>query len=321
MPLHLLGKKSWNVYNQDNIERVRQDEAVARAKEEAEEEHMQEIDAKRRMQILRGEEPEPLPVEETARESHTSERHPRGSERERKKRKRHGEDDTDFELRLANEQAKASSADKQMMLRKPTIDAPLINHEGHIDLFPQEHKKPAITKNVEAEKEAAQKKKEYEDQYTLRFANAAGFKQGLEDPWYSKRDADTRESTEVPSKDVWGNEDPRRKQREAARIVSSDPLAAMRQGAAKVRQVERERKRWTEGRERELAELQKAEEVEGKRKRKFHDEDDLEGFSLYEPEKKSRRHRHERDRSHKSSHHRRRSSERERDRDRHRSRH
>ena len=33
MVLHLLGKKSWNVYNTDNVERVRKDEAEARARE------------------------------------------------------------------------------------------------------------------------------------------------------------------------------------------------------------------------------------------------------------------------------------------------
>lgn len=54
MPLHLLGKKSWNVYNTDNIERVRRDEAAARAREEADEQRMQEEDAERRLKILRG---------------------------------------------------------------------------------------------------------------------------------------------------------------------------------------------------------------------------------------------------------------------------
>ena len=61
MPLHLLGKKSWNVYNTDNVERVRRDEADARAREEAAEQLMQEQDAERRIALLRGEEPPAVP--------------------------------------------------------------------------------------------------------------------------------------------------------------------------------------------------------------------------------------------------------------------
>jgi len=51
-------------FNQDNIDKVRRDEAAAREKEEAEEQLMQERDAERRMQILRGEVPSPLPIQE-----------------------------------------------------------------------------------------------------------------------------------------------------------------------------------------------------------------------------------------------------------------
>ena len=36
MVLHLLGKKSWNVYNSENVDRVRRDEAEAKAREAAE---------------------------------------------------------------------------------------------------------------------------------------------------------------------------------------------------------------------------------------------------------------------------------------------
>lgn len=295
----MLGKKSWNVYNQDNIEKVRRDEAAARAKEEAEEQRMQEVDAERRMQILRGEAPAPLhEIEDEERDDGRGNRaYVPGHER--KKRKRAGEDDTDFEMRIAHAQTSSSDLKKQITLRKP-IDAPLVDHAGHIDLFPQERAgKPA--KNAEAEKEAAQKKKEYEDQYTMRFSNAAGFKQGLESPWYSKGSATVSAVEEdTPSKNVWGNEDPRRKERDAARIVSSDPLAAMRQGAAQVRQVERERKRWREEKEKELRELR--EEEKRKRRRRRHDDrDDLESFRLDEPGS-SRRREHDRDRERRHPH-------------------
>lgn len=301
---HLLGKKSWNVYNQDNIDRVRRDEAAARAKEEAEEQRMQEIDAERRMQILRGEVPADLP--EIENKEHDEGQggpggHTYGPGRERRKRKRVGEDDTDFEMRIAQAQTSSSDSKKQITLHKST-DAPLVDHAGHIDLFPQDRaSKPA--KNSEAEKEAAQKKKEYEDQFTMRFSNAAGFKQGLENPWYSKSSATVSAVEEdAPSKNVWGNEDPRRKERDAARMVSSDPLAAMRQGAAQVRQVERERKRWREEKERELRALREEEKRKRRHKRRHHDDpDDLEGFMLDAPSS-SRKKEDDRDRERRHRH-------------------
>jgi hypothetical protein len=115
MPLHLLGKKSWNVYNTDNVERVRRDEADARAREEAAEQLMQEQDAEHRMALLRGEEPPALP--EPANGSHENEyaHGPRrraddaAAPRDRKRRRLKGEDDTERELRYAREDVEASS--------------------------------------------------------------------------------------------------------------------------------------------------------------------------------------------------------------------
>lgn len=310
-----MGKKSWNVYNQDNIEKVKRDEAAAKAVEEAEEQRMQEVDAERRMQILRGEIPTPLEIEDRPAEE-THQRHSHGSGRERNKRKRAGENVTDFEIRTAHDQTLASDVGKQIVLRKP-IDAPLVDQAGHIDLFPQAKRTKHTEKNAEAEKETARKRKEYEDQYTMRFSNAAGFKQGLENPWYSTTAAPKDVLEDTPGKDVWGNEDPRRKERQAARIVSSDPLAMMRQGAAQVRKVEEERRRWKEEKEKEIRKLEEAEQ-RGKRSKRHHekldDEDDLEGFELDQPESGSfrtnqdemrddeRRHRHKRKESRRSSH-------------------
>ena len=282
---HLLGKKSWNVYNQDNIQKVKRDEAAAKAVEEAEEQRMQEIDAERRMQVLRGETPTPIPDPEDKVEDARRESRPNGSGRDRKKRKKSGENDTDFEMRLAHEQTLCLNADKKLLLRNP-IDAPLVDKSGHLDLFPREASPKGKTeKNAEAEKELAKKKKEYEDQYTMRFSNAAGFKQALENPWYSKANGTEPASKDsTPGKNVWGDEDPRRKQREAARIVSSDPLAMMRQGAKQVRQVELERKLWREEKEREIRGLEEEERQKKARSRKRRYEDDeaneLEGFSL-----------------------------------------
>jgi hypothetical protein len=184
----------------------------------------------------------------------------------------------------------------------------------------------------------------------MRFSNAAGFKQGLDKPWYSKADSGMADSgglthddgqVDVPSKDVWGNEDPRRKQREEARAAASDPLAAMRQGAAGVRRAERERRRWKEERDREMVELLKTErERKERRKRRrrddcdgyneAHEEDDgLEGFSLdiHDGNTSSRHRRHSKEQtsghrdSHRRSRHRDRDTSRDRDSDRHRRHH
>ncbi|KAN0090358.1 hypothetical protein V8E51_018937 [Hyaloscypha variabilis] len=305
MPLHLLGKKSWNVYNADNIAKVKRDEAAAKAVEEAEEQRMQELDAERRIQILRGEIPTPLPIEDTTTSNHESrENRSYGSGRERKRRKKAGENDTDFELRVAREDqaSAASNTETQLVLRKEN-NAPLTDHKGHISLFPSSSSHPLVEKNPEAEKEAAKKKREYEDQYTMRFSNAAGFKQGLEKPWYSKSTGGdvTTEVEEVVGKDVWGNEDPRRREREAKRVVDNDPLAFMKKGAEQVRRVERERKLWREEKERELRELADAERRKKRKRRHEDDEDELGSFTLDGPEKSSSK-KHDREREHKHRH-------------------
>lgn len=278
---------------------------------------MQEIDAARRIAILRGETPPPLQLTEEAHDETSRSPRQAGPAREKRKRKRAGEDDTDFEMRVAKEQKVSASGETQLVLRKPTAEAPLLDEAGHIDLFPSERPKASKddTKKIQAEKDLAKRKKEYADNYTVRFSDAAGFKKGMESPWYSSGKAGLAvdEPIEVPSKDVWGNEDPRRKEREATRIVSNDPLAAMKQGAAKVRQVAKERKQWQEEREREMMEMQK-----GSRRRRDEDVDDgLEGFSL---EGSGDRERSRRREERKSSHGERRRSHRERSRDRERSR-
>lgn len=116
-----------------------------------------------------------------------------------------------------------------------------------------------------AEKELRKKKKELEDQYTMRFSNAGG-QTGTHDPWYSKRRLG---ATEEATKDVWGNEDAGRKDRDVQRMKSNDPLALMKRGASQVRALKKERMRDLEERDAELTQLR---QEQGRRDRRRRDE-------------------------------------------------
>lgn len=284
---------------------------------------MQEVDAERRIQILRGERPStPPPPPASPPSAAQHEKRSRKDEEPRrynhKRRRLAGEDDTDRDIRLAREDSKLADGTRAELSRSKTSDAPLEDGAGHINLFPSEAGRAPVEKNTEAETEATEKKRKYEDQYTMRLSNAAGFSQSVgKAPWYSSsgREALTPES--MPGKDVWGKEDPMRKQREMARLDANDPLAAMRKGVKQLRTVEQERKRWNEERSRELEAL-KAEGREPSRRhrrgrsscRGSISENSLEGFKLDASPDRQRddrgrekssyrhhRHRHHRDRS------------------------
>ena len=283
---------------------------------------MQEVDAERRIQMLRGIRPDPLPeaAEQTEKGSH---RRRHDQRPDRKRRRLAGEDDTDRDLRIARENNEAAAkSTKALTQSSKTSDAPLTDSKGHIMLFPEEGPKRKAPKNAEAEAENAKKTKEYEDQYTMRFSNAAGFKESVgQKPWYSSA-GNIHAGLDVGepvSKDVWGNEDPRRKERAQMRLVSDDPMAMIQKGVSKLRQVEKERKKWQAEKDKEIKEIIESEKARQKRRRKRRDEDDdLEEFSLNSPTKenhhKSHRHRHrsrdrsyERDRPHHRNRHRSRS--------------
>ena len=275
---------------------------------------MQEVDAERRIKQLRGIAVDPLPPPKEEKE----ERKERGRDepcRERKRRRIAGEDDTDRDIRYAQEDNALVPAKAELQLTsKKSSDAPITDHKGHINLFPAEGTKRNAPKNAEVEAEKAKKQKEFEDQYTMRFSNAAGFKQAVgQKPWYHTMGAQEAKDNEVemPSKDVWGNEDPRRKEREKMRMAADDPLAAIRKGVAGVRETEKERKKWKEEKDREIREIEDAERRRH-RKRRRREEDELEGFRLDALDRskgdKKKHHRHRSrsgDRSrHRSHHHR-----------------
>lgn len=257
---------------------------------------MQEVDAARRLAILRGETPPPIPEPEP--EIDPSDKNFARRDRDsttgftKRKRKRAGEDDTDFEMRMVREKAEIGEKVAGELAmgatggpKKREVD--IIGKDGHIDLVGAPPPTTGNEKNPEHEREVAKKKREMEDQYTMRFSNAAGrdgFSAGS--PWYAKsggrststiptkEELDAEVGMEAPTKDVWGNEDPKRKLREAQRLSSTDPLAMMKIGAKKVREIEKERRKENDERQRELKELRREERHREKRRRKERHEDD-----------------------------------------------
>lgn len=238
---------------------------------------MQETDAERRMQILRGTYIEPPPTE-SEKEHGPKEGRPDASARAWKRGRITGENDTDREMRFVQEDRAMLPAKAEMqMISKKSSEAPLMDGQGHINLFPNNGRSNKEIKNAEAEEGKAKKKKEYEDQYTMRFSNAAGFKQAIDQtPWYEKTGVDdtTKESVDVLSKDTWGNDDPRRKEREKMRMAADDPLALMRNGAARVREVEKEKINWKKEKEREIQELEEEERRRANKRRRQPREED-----------------------------------------------
>ncbi|RMZ75325.1 hypothetical protein DV737_g5337, partial [Chaetothyriales sp. CBS 132003] len=99
MPLHLLGKKSWNVYNADNIARVRRDEAAARAEAAESERRQHDREADARLALLRGQDLSGQSLTTDHAETLTHRDDSLGHQR--KKRRLAGEDDTDRGIHLA----------------------------------------------------------------------------------------------------------------------------------------------------------------------------------------------------------------------------
>lgn len=326
MPLHLLGKKSWNVYNSDNIERVRKDEAEARAREEAEEQRMQEEDAQRRIALLRGGDVEPLQQPEELGEELSEKRHRSKHDEDQRdrKRRRRGEDDTDRDIRHARQDTEAGQKATRSLLKEREKEAPLQDHAGHIQLIPapDEVAIRKAEKNAEVEAEKAKKRKREEDQYMMKFSNAAGYQNGMQRPWYAAGKDPTPTTdlvlAEAQGKDVWGNEDPRRKERERGRISSSDPFAAMQQAQRQLKQSTRDKEVWQRERRAELEAMKRDDARKEERRRRADSLDD--GFTLDAPsERKRERSGHEKERKHRHHHrHRHRSRSRSREREKHR---
>ena len=282
MPLHLLGKKSWNVYNPGNIERVRRDEAEAKRLEEEREAQHRDDEAQERLRLLRGEGPVTRQPESQT-EPPSSRRH--------NKRKLPGEDDTDRDLRLALSTQSTQSTSNTRIKNEDSI----VDSKGNISLIPapessSSHKKPRLD----------------EDPYAVYLSHAAGRgKNNKEKPWYSDLDAASRPS--------WGDDAPRRTDREAARVAANDPLTTMKKGVKRLREAEKHRTEWMEQRERDLQEVEELarrkrrrdKEERRRRRREVNDGDldHLDNFNLDEGYVKPQAVENEHEYRHKHRHH------------------
>lgn len=288
------------MYNADNIARVQADEAAAALQRAAEDQKLQELDAARRAAILRGCTPPPLLQEgATAPPAPPAPNNASAcGSRDRKRRKLAGEDETDMDIRLAlasTAPQHAGSHDSRLLrLRTSVHDAPLTDHAGHINLFPVTGRSPTGgDSNADAERkkqrdkqrDKKQKKQQgkeqalaLDDQQTVRFSLVTG-KGAPSEPWYTTTQAPASDprlgdelSTHVgwESRDVWGNEDPRRRDREKARLLNNDPFAFMQKAQAQLQRSKHDKKRWADERQRELKELQamqKGEDIVKRRQR------------------------------------------------------
>lgn len=271
---------------------------------------MQAVDAEKRIQILRRQHPStPPPSSQQSNEDISREREGHGH---RKRRRLAAENDTDRDIRLAKGDTQEARSRCKDFFQRPSNNVPLFDDAGHIDLFSADlARRLPSEKNPEAEAEAVKRKREYEDQYTMRFCNAGGFKRGLENPWYSSSRQDlAAQPDEMSGKDVWGNEDPGRRERGKSRTDANDPLVAMKKGVHQLREIERERRKFEEEKQRDLEVLKKVDKESRRHHRRGANghQDSLEDFSLDaapdHERKKHGRHRHSRARSqeHNSSH-------------------
>ncbi|KAE9974249.1 hypothetical protein EG328_003968 [Venturia inaequalis] len=313
MPLHLLSKKSWNVWNADNISRVERD--IARGEQIEEEQHqaLREYDSLRQLALLRGEAPPTPPrilstdeIEQRVRDEAKGERQAdaEGRGAMKKKRKLKGEDETDMELRLAREAVEERYGESEKQERgsrdkRRKIDAPITDPNGHINLFPIDPRDAAKQKNAEAEAEKAKKNKEFEDQYTMRFSNAAGRDGLIQGPWYVTKDEKRRKQEEdagedasltyMEYKNLWGRPDPKAKDREKQRASTSDPFAMMQKAQSQLKRSEKDKQAWAEQKEKELAQLK--EEQESKERKQRHKREHRRSYKLeYSTDRRERRH-------------------------------
>jgi len=286
MPLHLLGKKSWNVYNPTNIARVRQDEAKAAAEAEAADQRMQEEDSVRRIASLRGEVPPPITCDvATDKEGSVSrKRLPSvdfSLENDRilakKRRKLRGEDDTDRDIRVAREDHDGATVVRDR-LQKQQPSYNLTDTKGHIQLFEDQDDKTLNSKG--SEKIVGRTPSNSENLTVgMKFSDASGFNVDPSGPWYASNVTNRAPINRV---NAFGKPDPERADRDQRRVILNDPMAMMKKAQQQLKKASQEKLDWESAQESRVRSLDRnlaRKEEHGNRRRRRRS-DSLEDFSL-----------------------------------------
>lgn len=136
------------------------------------------------------------------------------------------------------------------------------------------------------------KERELEDQYTMRFSNAAGNRVDVkEGPWYLKS-ASGKDLVNEPGLratsgvNAFGREDAGRGKRDERRLNAADPMAMMKQAQVKIKQVEKERDLWKQERDEETRLDERRSSHYQRRRKGGHvvmPEDEPDDFSLDDP--------------------------------------
>lgn len=268
MPLHLLGKKSWNPYSPAAIARVQADEEAHEELQRDYAEKLSKYESQRRLAGLRGvafSVRPPTPPPERIDKSHvppsSEQNQPREKDGFAKHRRLRGEDDTERDLRLARSHV-AEPARKHVHGKDRALEVDITDRNGHIQLFEAPRPPGPVDRKKQRQDEEAES--------GMRFKHAAGYQQDVKQAtWYSgtealddsiaKRIADENERSRDES---W-------QKREQQRIDSADPLAKMRASVRKMKETKRARDAANEEREIELHRLREQQERASRREERL----------------------------------------------------
>ncbi|KAL9053860.1 MAG: hypothetical protein Q9162_004507 [Coniocarpon cinnabarinum] len=224
MPLNLLGKKSWNPYLDKNVLRVKADEDAFADRAETlvklKDEHESNVQY---AQLSRREAP-PLPekirkLEQLQQDALNGRLRPdyegtASREHYRKRRKLHGEDDTDRDIRVANDTD--GGVDPRASPGYRSSDASLKGQDGHLQLFVG----AAQQARLPDARQANPSRNEPSDM-----------------PWYAG--GNYSKNKEDTGLNVLGKEDPGLQRRAQSRTTSMDPLSMMKSAQGKIKGSER----------------------------------------------------------------------------------